>query len=288
MNIVTEPIALHHGAQVEGLRKKYGHRASAHAFTSLYIWRNDMGFSLYFGEEFYGVKAEGYGENCWIFPCGDREKALPFVVELLEQGVTFCYMNQQDVDFMEEKLGDKFQATPAQGDDEYLYLRQEQESLAGRKFMRIRNDINRGKKEHSFTCVPLTAENLTIAKDIHTSWVNGRSADSLVFRQAGYELLEHFRHFDIQGVLGYVDGVPTAVVAGYPLSETVFDLSLSNQTERISGISPWTRQQLVAALPPQYTTLNAEEDLGIPGLRQMKEIMRPSAMEHMFVGRLRR
>lgn len=286
--IETEPITLAHSARVEEIRTKYGHTASSHAFSTLYVWRNDMGFSLYLGQAFYVVKSQHHGEESWFFPCGNRENALPFVVEQLERGGRFCYMRQSDVDFMVEQLGDRFQYTPTPGDDEYLYHRGEQERLAGRKFMRIRNDINRGRREHTFTAVPLTADNLPVAKEIHRKWVEGRSEDTLIFRQAGYELLEHYHHLNIQGMLGYVDGEATTVVAGYPLSDHIFDLSLSNQTVRLSGISPWTRQQLVASLSPQYTLLNAEEDLNIPGLRQMKEIMRPTDMIPMFEGRLKR
>lgn len=286
MTIETEPITLAHKARVEALRTKYGHTASSHAFSSLYIWRDDMGFSLYFGEDFFAVKAQSHSEGRWFFPCGNREKALPFVQSQLEQGCHFCYMSQIDVDFLSQHLGDDFQYLPTTGDDEYLYDRRDQELLAGRKFMRIRNDINRGQQGHTFTCVPLTTENLPIAKEIHKTWVDNRSPDTLIFRQAGYALLENYHELNVQGMLGYVDGVPTTVVAGYALSEHIFDLSLSNQTVRLSGISPWTRKCLVSALPPQYTLLNAEEDLNIPGLRQMKQIMRPSDMNHMFEGKL--
>lgn len=288
MILELEAITLAHRDRVEALRRKYGHTSSAHAFSSLYIWRDDMALSLYFGDEFFAVKVKSRGDKAWFFPCGKRENYLSFVKERLSKGAHFYYMSKEDVDFVSQHLGDAFQCSPTRGDSEYLYPRQEQENLAGRKFMRLRNDINRGQKAHSFTCVPLTEETLPIAKDIHNAWVEGRSPDTLLFRQAGFELLEHFKELKLIGMLGYVDGVPTAVEAGYALSDDIFDLSLSNQSRRVSGISLWTRKCLVASLPQNYSLLNAEEDLDIQGLRQMKEIMRPFAMHHMFEGKIRR
>lgn len=76
-----------------------------------------------------------------------------------------------------------------------------------------------------------------------------------------------------------------SVTAGYPLSEEIFDLSLSKQSRRLSGLSVYSRHALIRSLPEEYQLLNGEEDLGIAGLRQMKELMRPVSMIKMYEGR---
>lgn len=276
-----EPITLSHRNKIEQIRTKYNYTTSSHAFITLFINRLDIGCNLYFGMDFFTVQCEWDGENSWFFPCGNRENALPFVREILDKGGRFLYMTEEDVAFVTKKLGGTF--TPAPADSEYLYDRTEQESLAGRKFMRIRNDICRGKKEGEFSALPLTLDNLSLAREIHEHWLEDRK-ESMIFANAGHELLDHFEEFNLSGMIGYLDDAPAMVIVGYPLCNHVFDLSMSNQSVRISGISPWTRQQFITALPPQFTILNAEEDLDIAGLRLMKQNMRPCGMNHMFVG----
>ncbi|MFI3251413.1 MAG: phosphatidylglycerol lysyltransferase domain-containing protein [Eubacteriales bacterium] len=278
-----QPISLSHREQVESLRAKYHHSSASHSFTTLYINRLDLGCNLYFGEDFFTVQSEWDGENSWFFPCGNRDNALPFVTQVLEKGGRLLYMTQEDTDYLTQKLGTHFCATPSQGDSEYLYDRNEQECLAGHKFMRIRNDISRGKKEGSFTATPLTLDNLHLARTIHDGWLEDRE-EGYLFPNAGHELLDHFEELDLIGMLGYLNDIPSMVVVGYPLSDTVFDLSMSNQSVRISGISPWTRQQFISSLPKNYTMLNAEEDLDIPGLRLMKQNMRPIDLLQMYIG----
>ena len=51
----------------------------------------------------------------------------------------------------------------------------------------------------------------------------------------------------------------------------------------LRGIDVYKRQ-----LPERYTCINAEEDLGLEGLRNLKQNMRPTGMNRMFEGEVRR
>ncbi len=99
------------------------------------------------------------------------------------------------------------------------------------------------------------------------------------------EYLYDWAGLDARGVLVYVDGVPRSVTAGYPLSGDTFDLSLSKQNVRLSGLAVYSRWMLIRSLPERYSLLNGEEDLGLEGLRRMKRIMRPIGRVEMYEGR---
>lgn len=73
-----------------------------------------------------------------------------------------------------------------------------------------------------------------------------------------------------------------AIAAGYPLCEDVFDLVLVKQVECLTGLSVYARNQLVRLLPEKYKWINAEEDLGVEGLRTMKKQMKPTEILKMY------
>ena len=47
----------------------------------------------------------------------------------------------------------------------------------------------------------------------------------------------------------------------------------------------YTRQALARLLPERYTILNGEDDLGIPGIRKVKRLMRPIGQIQMCEAR---
>ncbi len=287
MSYETTPITWEQSTTVESIRKTYGHTASSHAFPSIFMWREDMALSICIGTDFFTVKCGLRGDNTWFFPCGNRDEAIAFIeCQRKKPNFTLCYATGEDMNFMEERYGADFSWTPCPDDFEYLYDREEQSELRGRKFMRIRNDLNRVTAHYNLRYELLSEDNMAAAMEVSKAWASGTHEDNqLQDNAASMLMLNHFEELKVVGVLGYVDDEPSCIVAGYPLADHIFDLSLSKQKGHISGLSAWTRQALVHNIPAQYLILNAEEDLGIAGIRQMKQIMRPSAMIELFEGR---
>lgn len=65
----------------------------------------------------------------------------------------------------------------------------------------------------------------------------------------------------------------------------MFDISLGKQSCYITGMAEYTRHALCSFLPEKYSLVNGEEDLGIEGLRRMKQRMRPVGLLRMYEGR---
>ncbi len=83
-----------------------------------------------------------------------------------------------------------------------------------------------------------------------------------------------------------VDGEPYAIAGGYALTENTFDLCMAKQKGYPPGLSQYVKWQFYLSLPGQYAWVNAEEDLGIEGLRMMKKRMQPAARIRMFDGKV--
>lgn len=283
----TQQITLEMKAAVEAIRTKTHHIAASHAFASLYTWQEDMGLTIHLEDGLFAVKCRWRGKNAWFFPCGEEHLVRRAVEELLvEKDLLLCYLREEDAIFLEREFPGRFQITEKEGDHEYLYDRAEQASLKGGRFVGLRNDIHRVERLHTLSWEPLCSENAGDALIISRAWQRQSDGpEGLEDLAASERLLLEWKVLDVLGVVVSVDGEPYAVVAGYPLTSNCFDFSLSKEKSRLSGLSVYTRHALTCSLPDVYTQINAEEDLGIDGLRMMKRLMRPVGQIKQYEGR---
>lgn len=273
--------------QVERIRSTYGHRAASHGFASLYIWKEEMGLRICLKEDVFALKFGLRGEHAWFYPCGEPEAVKELIAQILREDgeAVFYYMMEQDAAFLAREFPDRFWIRECDNDSEYLYDRWQQQELKGKKFSGQRNHINRIKADYKLSVETLDEQNLWDAIKVNQCWERRSSQDAgLRDEQAGRLLLENREGFGGFGILVRVDDRPYAIAAGYPLCEDVFDLALVKQVECLTGLSVYARNQLIRLLPEKYKWINAEEDLGVEGLRTMKKQMKPVALIKMYQG----
>ena len=273
---------------VEDLRRTYGNETSAQAFASLYIWRSDMSLSLFCGRELYAVHFGLRGENSWFFPCGAAPAVRAFVEERLRQGgppCRFFYAQAEEAALLEAWFPGRFDIRRSPEDDEYIYDRQEQVELKGKSFRRQRHDLHRAQERHALQVVPIVTEDLERCRQVLASWKerpHSYGESGLMDVMAGETMLRYFDELKISGILVKVGGAPAAVAAGYPLTDTVFDLCVCQQITSDPEISTFARHALLESLGEELREINGEEDLGIEGLRELKEGLRPSRKIEMY------
>ncbi|MBO4926114.1 MAG: DUF2156 domain-containing protein [Clostridia bacterium] len=276
--ITTEKITLAQKPQIDAIRAAYGHPSESHSFASLFLWQRDMGLTIHLEEDAYIVRCTSRPGNCWYFPCGNRERGAGWIEELLreEEPLDLIYARDGDIAFLEERFPGVFEFAPADGDSEYLYDRQAYLTMAGEGYRRIRKGVKRLCAEHELRVEPWTAENNSDMEKVLRRWhARFPGEDGLMDWGTSQLMMEHRRTLDLTGVIVYLDGEPASISAGFPLTETSFDIAFSKSTERISGLQDYTRQALARILPEHYAILNGEDDLGIPGIRLVKQLMRP-------------
>lgn len=284
--IETEPINMSMKEQVEEIRRKYNHNTASHAFASLYIWKKEMKLTIHLEDDMFAVKSEWKGHNAWFFPCGSEEAVCSFIdMVLKEEGLIFCYMREEDVSILNRHFPDTFGIRECEMDNEYIYSREEQVNLSGRRFAKIRNHINRAVADHTLECEILSDDNISNAIQINDEWIRqSDSPEGLEDINASEIMLSNWKDLDVHGIIILVDGSPFAVVAGYAINDSVYDMSLAKQKYMISGISTYAKHMFILNLPETVKEINAEEDLGIPGLRMMKHQMQPSGIIKMYEG----
>lgn len=268
---------------VERLYSAWGQGDSARAFPSLYLWRQEMELSLLLEEEAYAVRSGWRG--AWFFPCGSPRGKRACLARLLEAGVRrLCYLTREDAAFLETCFPGRFAVREVPEDSEYLYDRGEMISLPGRRFAKLRNLYRRLEREHELEVRPLTSALLPELREIAGEWREKRRPDDISDETAAEALMDHWTELRVRGVMLYVDKVPWAAAAGYPLGEKAFDCCFQKARRNIPGMTEYLRAALARSLPPAVERLNYEEDLGVEGLRIMKKRLRPCAMITMYTG----
>lgn len=288
--IATEEIRLSMQEKIEEIRKKEGHNTSSHGFASLYIWKKEMGLSVALEKDTFLVRYRGAGEHAWFFPCGDKNGKKKMIETLMrDQDLCFYYMRTEDVQFLEMEFPGLFQIEACEESHEYFYNRKEQEELQGRKYAAHRNHIRRAMQEGNLRVEVLNENNVKSAMQVCRCWsCQVKSESEQTDFCAAMGLLDEWRELKVSGIMVYLEEEPYAVAAGYALTEDTFDLALAKQKSMVSGLSVYTKHQLISSLPKRFLWINAEEDLGIPGLRTMKQQMKPAGMIKMYKGSLKR
>ncbi|MEG1043707.1 MAG: phosphatidylglycerol lysyltransferase domain-containing protein [Oscillospiraceae bacterium] len=289
--IETRLMELSDKEKIEQLRHKYKHLSASHAFASLYIWKETLGLSLYIEDELFAVKSLFYGENAWVFPCGSDEAICNFINRATKDlSIEFCYMREEDVTFLNNYFPNRFEIMESPNENEYLYSAEEQKALVGKKFAKLRNHISKVNRDYTLTVKPFDTQNVEFAKGIITNWEqkpHEKSVLGLSDESASELLITSAKELDVSGIVVYVNDVPFAIVIGYPISENSFDMCLAKQNDTLSGLSVYAKHEFICSLPPCYKIINAEDDLGIEGLRTLKQQMQPIGQVKMFSAKLK-
>lgn len=163
---------------------------------------------------------------------------------------------------------------------DYIYLRKDLTELKGKNYQPKRNHVNKFKKAYEYEYLPLTVPLLPACLDFESRWCtthgSERQEELQNERRAIAYAVEHYDELGLCGGAITVNGEMAAFTFGFPLTHDTFDIQFEKANTRIDGAYSIINQEFARRLPEQYTYVNREEDLGIPGLRQSKLSYRPA------------
>ncbi len=280
MDIQTQPIELSQKARLEKIREACGNDLSANTFNSLYLWQYQMKLSVYEEDGFYAVKCGERGENAWFFPCGDKEKIEEFIRSgMKNENFSLCYIGEKDAEWLEEKFPLQWKLCREEESDEYICNISEFIGLSGGKYKGVRHKISRIERENTIKILPVSDETVHDALAVIIEWEklphnigNNHIEDIGVSDRA----LSERKQLGIEGVIVYIDDQPMSVFAGFPINSDTADVLVGKcRHDAPRGLVYYAIREYLKQIADKYTYCNLEEDLGIPGIRLIKEELRP-------------
>jgi Uncharacterized conserved protein len=164
---------------------------------------------------------------------------------------------------------------------DYLYRRLDLALLGGRNYHKKRNLIKAFTRAHSFVAKPLHAELREDALLVLEDW--RQNAERPGDYKATREAIELIEPLHLCGGIYYVESRPTAFVLGEELAGGAsYAIHFEKAVPGYKGLYQFINQSFAAVLPEKYVTINREQDLGDPGLRQAKMSYRPAGFVKKF------
>ncbi|MCM1164872.1 MAG: phosphatidylglycerol lysyltransferase domain-containing protein [Lachnospiraceae bacterium] len=265
-----------------------------YTFGNNFVWRNVYNIEVCFAEGFYFCK-QGSGKGTrFIFPAGNGDVKL--AVELLREyadkrGFPLRITANKDIAQKVTEMYPDASAVLNRDISDYVYLAEDLENLAGKKYHGKRNHLNRFY-ENDWSFEPLTAENIAECKAMNERW-RAENVDKCEMSEVAESKREElcivecsFKHY---GELGYTGGVlrvnggVQAFTFGEKSSEDCFVVHVEKALREFQGAYTAINREFVKSLGGGYKYINREDDTGSEGLRKAKLSYHPVFLEEKFI-----
>lgn len=238
------------------------------------------------------VNRQGYG-----FPISvhgfDGERALALLrldAERREIPLAFCLCDERQTKALDELC--KVHWRSFDGDSDYIYKRESLAQLSGKKLHGKKNLVNRFWRIHpEAEYHAIGKDNIADAVSVAEQWFAEKAEGG---DEADMKELSHIRtaveHWEAMGLFGgvlYAGGTPVAMTMASAVSTQCIDVHFEKAIGAFAadGAFAAINQAFAsseAATP--YAYMNREEDMGVPGLRQVKEAYRPAFKVEKYYG----
>lgn len=251
-------------------------------FSNLYCWQDLYQFEWVELDSWLIIRCHLDGKRRIGYMVIDSDGSHPYseVVPLLQQEAEEHGHPLMLVSLSERECGQLLSQCPGSFVldrnrclEDYIYERAELADLRGRKFASKRNHVNKFMRLYPYSFDYLTRDDIDECFRLDRAWYGQHqdfsvelSAEQQVIRRA----FDHFEDLHLLGGVLRVNGQIVAFTYGSPLNDHTFCTHVEKADTNYEGAYAMINHLFAQHLPPQYTLVNREEDMGVPGLRKAK------------------
>ena len=263
----------------------YSGFGSENTFGSIYLWRNFFGTKVcsyancllrkYSFKDIpvgyaFPLRAQNCDSDCLKIALDalfkeSRSYGLPFVLT----GIT-----KEDLEYLKGIYTGQFKFMEQRNSEDYIYLSSDLISINEKKFHSKRNHISKFNKLHKFSYEDVSETNLEEVLLFIDSWFkdNGDTGEEgLNYESSAIkEFLNNYEYFNFKSGILKIDGKVVAFTSGEEISQNVFVIHFEKALKEYDGSYSVINNEFAKRNLRNYTYINREEDMGIPGLRRSK------------------
>ena len=202
------------------------------------------------------------------------------------QPFSLTNVNQQGIDFLQRVFPGEFEFSgPMIERYDYICLREKIIALEGKEMRPKRQHLYQFPRfypNHQYrplepTLFPECLQLLQQWSDNAEAIGHLQGADSKVMeRESISQVFDNWERLGAIGGALFVDDKMVAFTYGVPINGNTFDLCVEKGDINYKGVYTVVRHEFMQQIPEQYTYINLEEDLGLPGLRRAKSSYHPA------------
>jgi hypothetical protein len=183
-----------------------------------------------------------------------------------------------------------FSVQEESGYGDYVYSASDLAELKGHKYSRKRNLIAQFLKGEGAAAQvkPLQGTCVDSCMALFDHWEKVRGGPVIADipnceRKAIMNSLAHFKELEMRGVAVFLAGRMAGFAFGSRLTADTFTLNFEKADPAVKGLYQFLDNEACKAVPPPYSVINKENDLGIAGLRKAKESYFPLKVVKSYI-----
>ena len=169
---------------------------------------------------------------------------------------------------------------------DYVYLASDLANLPGTNYAKIRNRLNKFKKNYKYTTEIISEENMDEVNEFLKRWCLWKDCESDIVleneRKAIVYSMAHFFDLGLSGLVIRINGNIEALAVYEKMNPDTAVVHYEKGSPYFDGIYKAINMETAKILQKDFMFINREEDMGIPGLRQAKLSYRPHHMVEVF------
>ena len=267
-------------------------------FTNLYMWRKPFNLKWTLEDDVIYMISEWHGKSSALQPLGAQDKMQSAIANIIEwfktnskdKNITFGGIEKSFANDLENYPDAEFEIKPNRENFDYVYLADDLINLAGRKYHSKKNHLNSFQKSYPMAnYVSITKDNIPKCREELNNWYELRSPELpddpfLDLEKAAInEILDNFCDFNIKGGAIELNGRIIAFTFGEQINTDTAVIHVEKADPEVRGAYPAINQGFVAHEWSHMKYINREEDMGLEGLRKVKESYKPVKMIEKFI-----
>ncbi len=262
-----------------------------YAAANLYMWDEKYKKEIAFAGGRAAVRIHNKnGGYHYLFPVGEGDPAILLQAlfdEAAARGEQLCFVgvSEEELPYLVAQWGEKLHLEETRNWEDYLYDAEKLATLSGKKLHAKRNHINAFCAAHDWHVEPLVPERFEDCLAILEKWQEGKLGELSEEECAIERGFAAWKALSLEGLVLYADAEPAAFTIGSCVTPACLCVHFEKAIPAFEGAFPLINREFVRAMLVKYpaiTTVNREEDMGLPNLRAAKLSWRPVSLLKKF------
>ena len=268
---------------------KYPPVHSDNLFTTMISWMDYSKYQYTFLEDNLIIMSQIRNHIRFRPPSGKREKGVfDQILQLAKKQDSkypFGFIDVQTKEWLSKNYP-KLEFIPHRDYFDYVYLASDLAELAGYDYRKIRNRLNKFKKNYNYTIEKISNENIGGVRKFLKRWCLWKDCESDPLleneKKAVLYSMSHFFELELSGIAIRIEGVIEAIAIYEYMNPNTAVVHYEKGSPDYDGIYKAINQETAKLLQKDFKFINGQSDMDLPGLRKAKMSYRPHHMVEVF------
>ena len=269
--------------------EKYPPVHSDNVFTTLISWMEYSNYKYAYVNDNLIICSEIKNQFQLRPPSGKRDKDLFDQVLNLAKGhgsdFPVAVIDIDTKDWLSQNY-QNLEINPKREFFDYVYLSSDLANLPGTAYAKIRNRLNKFKRNFSYSVEKITEENINEVNEFLKRWCLWRDCESDQLleneKKAILFSMTHFFDLKLSGIAIRINDAIESIAVFETMDKDTAIVHYEKESPDYDGIYKAINQETANILQKNYKFINRESDMNIAGLRKAKLSYRPHHMIEVF------